>query len=379
MMNQDTALGAAKARVLVVDDTPASQQLLRMALHRQHEVASVENADEALRWIDDNGVPDAILLDILMPGMDGYELCTALKHNAVTADVPVIFLTAKGDPHDEVKGFSCGAVDYIVKPAPAAVVLARVNTHLELRRTQQLLASANRELEGEVAILESGMRGVATMGAALGKDAHQRLDRIQQFVALLGQQLQRNGVFGTALSPRILDKMVKAAVMYDMGKMGIPAHILHKPGALDDAEWAVMRTHAELGGQALQGIINEVQAGVQAQVTHEGSYSGPLAFLELARDMALYHHERWDGDGYPLGLRSHAIPLCARIVAVADVYDALLSRREHKAPWPRDEVVAHLQAQSGTQFDPLVIKAFVEVEPQCYETWLRKTDQAERY
>lgn len=367
-----------KPRVMVVDDSPASLELLGFALRQEHEVMVAHSAETAMVLMEQEGLPEVFLLDVVMPGMDGYELCRRLKADAGTADIPVIFLTARGDPQDEVKGFACGAVDYIVKPAPAAVVRARVNTHLELRRTQSLLASANRELEGEVAILESGIRGLANMGNALGKDASRRLERIQLYVACLTGQLRAAGPHALSLPPRIQEKMVKASVLYDIGKIGIPASILGKPGPLQEAEWAVMKTHAELGGQALQGVISEVVAQVGGHVLHTGEQGGPLTFLELARDMALYHHEHWDGGGYPLGLRGDAIPLCARIVGLADVYDALLSRRAHKAPWPRERVREHLRAASGRQFDPVIVAAFEVVEDAMHGIWLRNTEENER-
>lgn len=368
----------APARVLVVDDTPAHLQLLRLALHRQYQVHTADSAEQALRWIEAYGPPDIILLDVIMPGMDGYALCERLKADGATRDVPVIFLTARGDASDEVRGFACGAVDYIIKPAPAAVVVARVGTHLELRRTQQLLAQANRELEGEVAILESGIRGLAVMGHALGKDTRLRLERTQRYVTTLWEALGRTAPHALPWDERTAQKMVKASILYDIGKLAIPVQILDKPGSLSAAERALMNTHAELGGQALQSVIDEVVAQSGAHLAVGDEYEGPLAFLAFARDMALYHHEHWDGSGYPLGMSGEAIPLCARLVAVADVYDALLSRRPHKAPWTRQAARDFIAGGAGSRFDPRVVDAFQSAESTMYETWLRYSEPGER-
>lgn len=377
-MNTSASPGRSSARVLVVDDTPAHRSLLRLALQELHEVADVGSADQALQWMELHGPPDIVLLDVIMPGMDGYALCAQLKADPATRDVPVIFLTSRSDPRDEVKGLAAGAVDYIVKPAPAAVVAARVATHLQLRRAHQLLASANRELEGEAAIMAASFRALAVLGHELGKESRGRRGRIAQYVEILLARLSEVAGPIFKLTPRTVATIGKAALIYDIGKLAMPVELMHKAGALSAVERALMNTHAELGGQALQAAINEVVADSGEHLLAHGEYQGPLAFLAYARDMAFHHHERWDGTGYPLQLAGETIPLCARVAAVADVYDALRCRRPHKAPWTREAAAQYIRDGEGTQFDPMVVAAFQAVEPRLDEVWLARTDPSER-
>lgn len=370
-----------KPTILVVDDTPVNLQLMQHALAQHYNVQLAGSAQEGLAMLKQGIQPDVILLDVMMPVMDGYEMCTLLKQDPATADIPVLFLSAKNETEDEMRGFACGAVDYITKPSPVAVVRARVKTHLDLKQAKDQLAQRNRALQSEVAVLESGIRALASMNEVLGKDANQRLVRVQGYMSLLSNKLKEQPAFAAQIGKDVLrDKLVKASVLYDIGKIGIPSTILNKPGSLDEEEWAVMQTHAELGGQALQSVISEVVSTVDPrllQMDQDGN--SPLAFLELARDMALSHHEKWDGSGYPLGLSGNDIPACARLMAVADVYDALLSRRAHKAPIERSKVTEMIQHESGKHFDPAVVDAFLALEPVLYELWETHSDAWERH
>lgn len=379
-----TALASTPERptVLVVDDTPANLQLLRHALERYYQVELADSGEAALERVFTGPLPDLVLLDILMPGLDGYEVCRRLKQDPLSAGIPVIFLTALGDSQDEIQGLACGAVDYIVKPAPSALVRARVHNHLELKRTQNQLASANRALQGEVAALEVGIGALAAMGDALGKLGAQHTQRVQRYVGTLAEQLAGQPGHEAWADPGLLKRLVSAAALYDIGKIGIPEAILRKPGALNAEERAWVQTHAELGGQALQSVIDAAEAQLGVSLSADGTATntgaGPLAFLALARDLALSHHEHWDGSGYPLGLQAEQIPAAARLLPVADVYDALRSRRPHKAPWTREAVCAHLRAGRGHQFEPTVIDAWLAVEPQWDDIWRRHTDPAEQ-
>lgn len=366
------------ARVLVVDDTATNLDLMRFALRPQHQVATASSAAEALDWMSANGAPDIILLDVVMPGMDGYELCEQLKRDPMTRETPVIFLTSKSDATDELRGFKAGAVDYIVKPAPALLVRARVNNHLQLKEAKDMLATANRSLSGEVLALEAGIRGLARMATALGKQGGLHLSRIQRYMELTLAHMATQPAWQPDLPPVVIDKMGKASVLYDIGKLGVSAEILAKPGSLNDEERHLVETHAELGGQALQGVIGEIlaEAGESSQAV--SPQSNPVLFLELARDMALSHHEHWDGNGYPLGLAGEAIPLCAQLVGLMDVYDALLSRRPHKAPWPRQAVLDQIRQGRGTRFSPALMDVFDEMEPTLYSVWQRQTESNER-
>ncbi len=367
------------ARVMVVDDTPTNLQLMRFALQPEHEVVTAGSAAEALEWIAVNGAPDIFLLDVMMPGMDGYELCQALKKDPLTRETPVIFLTSRSDVTDELSGFKAGAVDYLVKPAPALIVRARVNNHLELKRAKDMLVMANRTLAGEVLALEAGILGLARMGAALGKQGGLHLHRIQRYMELVLTHMSAQPTWAEALPPVVVEKMVKAAALYDIGKIGISADLLAKPGPLDEGERAIMQTHPELGAQALQGVIGEIQAQLGESSASSTATDNPMLFLELARDMALSHHEQWDGQGYPLGLCGEAIPLCAQLVGLLDAYDALLSRRPHKAPWSREVVAQWVRDGQGSRFNPALVEVFEQVEPALHEVWQRQSEPAERY
>lgn len=368
--------------VLVVDDAVANQLLLQHALERQYRVELADGGAAALARVRGGMLPDIVLLDIVMPGMDGYEVCRRLKQDPLTARIPVIFLTARGDSQDEIRGFDCGAVDYIVKPAPSALVRARVHNHLELKRTQDRLASANRALQGQVAALEAGMGALAAMGDVLGKFGEQHTQRMQQYVQCLASQLAGQAGHEAWADGERRQRLVSAAALYDLGKIGIPEAILCKPGDLTPPEREHVQTHAELGGQALQSVISaaEAQLGVALAQDPADSHAGagPLGFVALARDLALCHHEHWDGSGYPLGLQAEQIPAGARLLAVADVYDALRSRRPHKAPWTRAAVCEYLLAGRGRQFAPEVIDAWQVVEPQWDAIWLRHSAPDER-
>jgi len=370
----DSLQPMARPRIMVVDDVPASIDLLRFALEPEYEVIAASSAIEAERWLDYHGTPDVFLLDVVMPEVNGYTLCERLKQDPLTRDVPVIFLTGQGDPIDELQGFDVGAVDYIVKPAPALIVRARVRTQLALRRASTQLAAANRSLAGEVRVLEAGMRGIVRMSAALGKQGAGQLTRIQHYMELMLTHMASMPDWRDQLTPSVVSKMTQASVLYDIGKMAMPTELLTKPGPLNADEWRRMQTHAEWGGQALQTLMGEVEA--EAGFGHD---THTWLFLELARDMALSHHEHWDGAGYPLGLQGHDIPLCAQIVGLLDTYDALLSKRPHKSAWPSEAVLQWIRQQAGSRFNPRIVSAFCEVEPDLYVVWQRHTDPAERF
>jgi len=376
----DLPLPHDQKTVMVVDDAPANLMLLTHALARDYRVVTARSGEEALALVEAGDLPDAVLLDVVMPGLDGYEVCRRFKALPATAEVPVIFLSARGDSQDEILGFEAGAVDYIVKPSPAVVVRARVRNQLALRHAQEQLASANRALQGEVVTLESGLQAFAAMGDALGKTGAQHTRRIQRYVELLATAVAAVGQHGHSAwaDEAVRKKLVGSAALYDLGKLGLPEDLLLKPGMLTPEERARMQTHAEMGAQALQGVLDEAVSHLGTHMTADSGMRGPLAFLTLARDMALSHHEHWDGQGYPLGLSGEQIPASARLVGFADVYDALLSRRPHKAPWGREQVREHLLAQRGRQFDPVVVDAFVCVEAEMYQVWERQTDAVDR-
>ena len=316
-----------RPRLLLVDDEPTNLQVLRHVLQADYRLLFATDGARALQVAREQQ-PQLILLDIMMPGMDGYAVCRALKADAATASIPVIFITALNDSQDETAGFDVGGVDYLTKPVSPPVVRARVRTHLSLVRMDELR--------------ETRLQIVQRLGrAAEYKDNETGLHviRMSHFSQLLA--------LAAGCSPAWAEDLLNAAPMHDVGKIGIPDAVLRKPGPLDADEWATMRRHPEIGAE----IIGEHPSGV----------------LQLAREIALAHHEKWDGSGYPRGLAGEAIPLSARIVAIADVFDALTTRRPYKEPWPVQEAMNHIAAQAGKHFDPALVALFAPLLPQLLE------------
>jgi putative two-component system response regulator len=302
--------------------------------------------------------PDLILLDIMMPGMDGYEVCQQLKADPKTAGIPVVFLTAKVEVEDEQKGFDVGAVDYITKPISPPIVLARVKTQLTLKAAADFLRDKNAFLETEVArrtrqvstIQDVTIMAMASLAETRDNETGNHIRRTQNYVRLLAQELQRQGKFTAQLTAESIELLYKSAPLHDIGKVGIPDSILLKPGKLTPEEFAVMKTHTTLGRDAI--------------LAAEKLLDEPNSFLEYAREIAYCHQEKWDGSGYPQGLAGETIPVSARLMAVADVYDALISRRVYKPPFPHAEALEIIRAGRSSHFDPAMVDAFVAIAEQ---------------
>lgn len=322
------------APVLIVDDEPANLATLRQILGADYPLVFARNAAETFAAVAKHQ-PALILLDIVMPDMSGIDVCARLKADPATENIPVIFVTALAEVGDEAAGFAVGAVDYIIKPVSAPIVRARVRTHLSLVRSQQLE--------------ESYFDAVHMMGdASRFKDTEtgEHIWRIADGSRALAQAL--------GWDESLCNQMALAAPMHDLGKLGIPDAILHKPGKLDPAEWQIMQTHSMIGFKIL------------------ATSKAPL--LRMAADIARHHHERWDGTGYPDRLAGQDIPMSARIVALTDVFDALTSERPYKAAWPLDKVLDHLQSEAGSHFDPALLPVFMQVLPQILEIRDRHRD-----
>ena len=316
-----------RPRLLLVDDEPTNLQVLRHILQADYRLLFATDGERALQVAREQR-PDLVLLDIMMPHMDGYAVCCALKADAATASIPVIFITALDDSQDETAGFDVGGVDYLTKPVSPPVVRARVRTHLSLVRMEELRETRLQIVQrlGRAAEYKDNETGMHVI----------RMSHFSQLLAL-----------AAGCSPAWAEDLLNAAPMHDVGKIGIPDAVLRKPGPLDADEWATMRRHPEIGAE----IIGEYPSGV----------------LQLAREIALAHHEKWDGSGYPRGLAGEAIPLSARIVAIADVFDALTTRRPYKEPWPVQEAMNHIAAQAGKHFDPALVALFAPLLPQLLE------------
>ncbi len=323
--------------LLLVDDTPVNIDVLRAALEDQYDLKVALNGERALSIAAADPAPDLVLLDIMMPGMDGYEVCRRLKAAERTRRVPVIFVTALNDTEDETQGFAVGAVDYITKPVSPPIVQARVANHLKLydqeRHLEDLVRQRTKDLD------RTRLEIIRRLGrAAEYKDDETGLHviRMSHYARLLAK--------AAGMSEDAAEIIFHAAPLHDIGKIGMPDRLLQKTSDLTSEEWKLMRTHPTVGA----GIIGK----------HENE------LLDTARIVALTHHEKWDGSGYPRGLKGEQIPLAGRIVAVADVFDALTSERPYKDAWTVDAAVAYLKEQSGKHFDPDLIERFLSHLPE---------------
>lgn len=341
----------AKASILVIDDTPANLSLLNQLLRTHYRVKLANSGAKGL-VLAASAAPDLILLDIMMPEMDGYEVLKYLKGNPATAAIPIIFLTAKSGADDEEHGLALGAVDFIHKPIAPTVVLARVRTHLQIRNWQSFLEDKSAWLQREVErrvdevlrLQEASIRVMVSLAEFRDECTGNHIRRTQTYVRLLADYLSRQPRDREFLTPEHIDQIAKAAPLHDIGKIAIPDHILLKPGKHTVEEFEIMKTHTTKG------------EGMLARTRQEMGESNLM--LMFAGQIARSHHERWDGSGYPDGLAGGAIPLAARLMAVADVYDALRSRRPYKKAFSHDEAVQIVTEQDGRQFDPAAIAAF---------------------
>jgi len=363
----------ALSTILVVDDEPLNLAVLSRLLNPHYRVLGARSGASALTLLAAGARPDLILVDVMMPEMDGYTVIERLRRDDATRAIPVIFVTALGDEVNEEHGLALGAADYIVKPIKPAIVLARVRTQLALKAANDQLAGQNAWLEVELArrmhetLLAQDLTlcAMAELAETRDSDTGNHVQRTQSYVAALGRALQADPVFAPELSEAKLQRIVKAAPMHDIGKIGIPDGVLLKPERLSQAEFEVMKTHARLGGNAIAHAIHKASAMHADKGLDNGdALPESLRFLEVARLIATHHHERWDGLGYPDGLAGDAIPLAARLMALADVFDALTTRRVYKAPWPLEEAVRYITSQSGRHFDPRLVLSFTRVADQ---------------
>lgn len=340
--------------LLIVDDTPENLSLLSELLQPYYRVRAANCGARAIEVAQKQPLPDLILLDVMMPDMDGYAVIQHLKQSPLTADIPVIFVTALESSFDEEHGLALGAVDYIAKPIKPAIVLARVKAHLELKMARDWLKDRNNVLEAEVArrmeenliIQDVSIRALARLAEIRDSETGNHLTRTQNYVRTLALKLQHHPRFAAYLNQHTIELLCKSAPLHDIGKVGIPDHILLKPGKLTAEEWTIMKTHAELGFMAIDQAEKDTERSIE--------------FLLIAKQIAHYHHEKWDGSGYPAGLNGDEIPISARLMALADVFDALISARSYKPPMPFDKAVAIISDGRGTHFDPDIVDAFLE-------------------
>jgi putative two-component system response regulator len=325
--------------ILIVDDVNTNIDLLVNILGEQYDIAVATDGETALERANE-GSPDLILLDVMMPGMDGYEVCRRLKANISTRNIPVIFVTAMGEVKDEMHGFELGAVDYITKPISPPIVEARVKTHLALYDQNRVLDEKVRQRTTQ--LNETRLEIIRRLGRASEfKDEETGLHivRMSYYSQLIS--------LAYGVSAEHAELILNAAPMHDVGKIGIPDRILLKPGKLDAEEWKVMQTHTSIGTEII------------------GDHDSEL--LKVAGVIAISHHEKWNGKGYPNGTRGENIPLEGRIIAIADVFDALTSERPYKKAWTVEKAVDLIQSESGEHFDPALVDAFMEALPEILE------------
>lgn len=330
----ETQRAQSYSTLLIVDDEPVNLRVLKQILQTHYKLMFATSAQQALSLLQ-HTPPDLILLDVMMPDMTGFELCQRVKTDPHTADIPVIFVTALKDEVDEAKGFELGAVDYITKPVSPPVVRARVKTHLSLVHVAELKRTRLQVVErlGRAAEYKDNETGLHV----------KRMSHYAQVIAL-----------AAGFSEEWAEELLHAAPMHDIGKIGTPDHILLKPGRLTDEEMHVMREHARIGADILG--------------------NGDSSLMQMAARVARSHHEKWDGSGYPDGLANTAIPIEARIVALADVFDALTSSRPYKSAWPVPEAIAFITQQAGKHFDPELVPLLVEHLPAILAIKARWTE-----
>ena len=353
-------MGKKQPVVLVVDDVADNLALARALLRNQYDVKLAASGEQALAMVHSDP-PDLILLDIMMPGLDGYETCSRLKADERFRRIPVIFLTAKAEIEDEERGFSLGAVDYITKPLNPSLLLARVHTHLQLKQTQDALNERNEFLEAEIVrrvneitlLQEVAITAMASLAETRDRETGGHIQRTVHYVKALAEHLRQQGFYEEVLTPEAICLMAKSAPLHDIGKMGIPDMILWKPAKLNSEKFALVQRHPLIGKRAIEGA--------------EKLLGTSDSFLRYAKEMAYSHHERWNGTGYPENLAGEQIPVSARLMALADVYDAIISRRVYKDPMPHENAVEIIREESGKQFDPGVVQAFLTLADRFRE------------
>lgn len=376
-------MNEAAARILIVDDQPDNLLILEDLLGRHYTVHAACDGEEALTRLADGDRPDLMLLDVVMPGMDGFEVCRRVKAAPGLRDMPVLLLTSLDSAADEEYGLSLGADDFIHKPYSPPVVLARVNNHLKLARASRLLRDRNEDLERLVAertreilrqseqLIRSKQEVIASQGATItalcsltevrDNETGGHIRRTQHYVRVLAERLRDHPRFCHELNDETIDMMFRSAPLHDVGKVAIPDAILLKQGKLTPAEWEIMKRHPTYGRDAIAQA--ELELG-----EHGGS------FLRFAREIAHCHHEKWDGSGYPQGLAGDDIPISARLMAAADVYDALMSRRVYKEAYSHERAMEMIQTERGRHFDPDVVDALQGLAETCRDIARRYRD-----
>jgi len=345
--------------VMVVDDVEANIDILVNTLGDSYDVAVALDGKSALESIAENK-PDLILLDIMMPGMDGYEVCRRLKADDETKNIPILFLTAMTEEQDEERGLKLGAVDYITKPFSVGLVKARVHNQLELKLHRDHLEELVRERTRQLELTqEVTIESMGALAEYRDPETGGHIRRTQSYLELLANHLKDHPKFKEFLNDPTIELILKSAPLHDIGKIGVSDLILLKPGQLNSQEFEDMKKHSLYGRDAIAFAEKKL---------------GKDSFLKYAKIIAESHHEKWDGTGYPHGRKGEGIPVVGRLMAVADVYDALISKRVYKPPYPHNRSVEVIKTGRGTHFDPDIVDAFLELEEEFRKVALKFAD-----
>lgn len=370
------ALDAARPLVLVVDDDTGTLNLMNALLSGRYRIKLATTGRKALELARADMPPDLVLLDIMMSDLDGYEVCRQLKADTQTCEIPVIFLTAMSHTEDERRGFALGAADYITKPISPPILLARIDTHLMLKRDADLLRASRHQLaglrDGSLVPHQALAQGAALLLDTFAKmrllDAQPNALFIQSCLRALVCQLVSQPHYRDELAQIDIELLCQAALFRDVGMLRVPEAVQCNPASLTASERAQIVHHPEWGEVVIARLAKLVEESVTAQYLGEkhridNSTNGLQAGFTLAKTLARHHHERWDGTGYPDGLAGEDIPLVARLMAIVDVYVALLSERPYRPPFSREEALVLMMAGRGSQFDPLLLDCFVDLAP----------------
>jgi len=359
------SFSAPKQRILIVDDDPSLRRLLARILEHDYELQEAPDGQAALAIVAE-WQPDLVLLDIVMPGVSGLDVCSQIKETYGPAAPQVLILSAQTDKRTQTAAFANGADDYVVKPVNRFEISSRVAVHLELMASRRRTLALEDEISGHHAELKTavgrhrerimGIQDVAIftlakLSESRDNDTGQHLMRMREYSVLVAEELSQSGPYTGQVDQQFIDDLYRSAPLHDIGKVAIPDRILLKPGKLTDEEFAQMKRHTIVGGNVLHDAVMQLEEA---------------GFLAMAAQIALAHHERWDGRGYPAGLRGDEIPLAARIVSVADVYDALTSERPYKEPWPANDAREMIEQNKGTMFDPACVDAFARAFERVY-------------
>lgn len=352
--------------ILVVDDTPFNIDVLIGALGSDYEIMVATDGPSALETVNES-LPDIILLDVMMPGMSGFEVLERLKANPKTAHIPVIMITALTDADNKIKGLSLGAVDYIPKPFNLEEIKVRVKNHLNLVIAKKELEALNKKLEEKVRqrtlhlklTHETTIETLSALAEHRDPETGAHIQRTKIYVQILANTLKKHEKYKKILTYDYIENLTLSAPLHDVGKVAVPDHILLKPGRLTDDEFEIIKKHTVVGYEALK--VAETKLGQDS-------------FLKIAAEIAYTHHEKWDGTGYPRGLKGADIPLSGRLMAIADVYDALATKRPYKLPFPHEKAVEIIKDGRGKHFDPTVLDAFLELHEEFRAIALKLKD-----